>query len=124
MAISQKHVKAIQRQTEDLGELILAINPVYEKEWDAFDKLVSAHKNLRKIDMDALRQLELPLTTKPTEEAKPRKDCPRCAGSGKYRDPSDLDHEPRSCNCGEVEDIAWEKVKKEWEQQLAPAKVE
>lgn len=60
MAISQQAVKQIQKQTEDLAELIVSINPVTVKEWDAFEKLVAAHKDLTKIDTDALRQLGLP----------------------------------------------------------------
>jgi len=61
MAISVEKVKQIQSQTVDLGELILSVNPVTDKEWDCFEKLVAAHKNLMKIDTDSLLQLELPL---------------------------------------------------------------
>jgi len=61
MAISQDAVKKIQTQTIDLAELIVSINPVTVKEWDAFEKLVAAHKSMTRIDTDSLRQLELPL---------------------------------------------------------------
>ena len=61
MAITNDKVKQIQTQTEDLAELILSINPVTDREWDAFEKLVAARKSLAKIDTDSLRQLELPL---------------------------------------------------------------
>lgn len=60
MAISQDKVKQIQTQTIDLGELITSINPVTPQDWDAFEKLVAAHKSMTKIDTDSLRQLELP----------------------------------------------------------------
>jgi len=64
MAISQGGVKQIQTATIELGELIHAINPVTIPEWDAFEKLVAAHKSMAKIDTDSLRQLELPLRQK------------------------------------------------------------
>lgn len=64
MAISQDKVKQIEAQTEDLAELILSVHPVTVKEWDAFEKLVAAHKSMTKIDTDSLRQLELPLETR------------------------------------------------------------
>ena len=60
MAIPQKAVKQIQTQTIELGELIHSVKPVTTQEWDAFEKLVAAHKSLTKIDTDSLRQLELP----------------------------------------------------------------
>jgi len=121
MAISVEKVKQIQAQTIDLGELILSINPVTEKEWDAFEKLVSAHKNLMKIDSDSLLQLPLPLAEKKPAPPKFRPDCPRCSGTGEWTDPSDKSGTPRACNCNEVEDFAWLQVRTEWEKELAPA---
>jgi len=61
MAISNDQVEQIQTQTIDLGDLILSMKPVTEREWNAFEKLVAAHKSLTSIDADSLRQLHLPL---------------------------------------------------------------
>jgi len=63
MAISTEKVKGIQELTVDLGELIHSINPVTEKEWAVFERLVQAHQSLRRADTDSLLQLELPLRT-------------------------------------------------------------
>jgi len=123
MAISNAHVKELERITVDLGDLIRQMNPGTIKEWDAFDGAVAAHKNLRKLDTDSLRQLELPLTPKTKERLTFRKDCPRCAGSGHWADPADKSGTPRPCLCREVEDVAWPKIKKEWKAQLQPAEV-
>ncbi len=123
MAISLEHVKEIQRQTIDLGELILAINPVTEKEWDAFEKLVGAHKNLMKVDSDALLQLPLPLEGA-VKKSHPRKDCPLCKGKGKMSQPSDSpDLPPRPCTCRDVPESDWPAVKREWKEALQPVKV-
>lgn len=122
MAISVDKVKAIQATTIDLGELIHAINPVTDKEWDAFEKLVSAHKNLMKIDSDALLQLPLPLKAKATPDLKPRSDCPRCQGKGTYTDPTDKSGSQRLCPCKHIDNTTWERVKAEWVAELAPAK--
>lgn len=121
MSISVEAVKKIQTQTIDLGELILSINPVTEKEWDAFEKLVGAHKNLMKIDSDGLLQLPLPLEQKKPAPPKFRTDCPRCGGTGLYRDQAARMKGARQCNCNEVENQAWPQVKLEWEKELAPA---
>lgn len=61
MAIPNKHVKELERITADLGDLIQQMHPGTIKEWDCFDGAVAAHKNLRKLDTDSLRQYELPL---------------------------------------------------------------
>lgn len=61
MAISQESIKELERITSDLGDLLLTMRPVTIKEWDVFDGAVTAHKHLRKLDTDNLRQLELPL---------------------------------------------------------------
>ena len=60
MAISQDAVKKIQTQTIELGELIHSVKPTTPLEWDAFEKMVVAHKSMTKIDTDSLRQLDLP----------------------------------------------------------------
>lgn len=120
MAISQKHVKKLESITADLGDLIRELSPCTIKEWDAFDGAVAAHKNLRKLDTDSLRQMELPMEAKASKAPKSRKDCPKCAGSGLYRDPNSTDHEPRPCNCKDVDTVAWPQVKKEWEEALQP----
>lgn len=121
MAISNEKVKTIQTLTIDLGEIIHSINPVTEKEWTVYEALVDAHRKLRRADTDSLLQLELPLKVEEPQTPKFRKDCPRCGGSGLYRDPTSQSHEPRRCNCNEIVDQAWETVKKEWEEQLATA---
>ena len=61
MAISNEMVKDIQSLTVDLGELIHSLNPVTDKEWAVFERLVQAHQALRRADTDSLLQLELPL---------------------------------------------------------------
>ena len=61
MAISNEKVKDIQELTVNLGEIIHSINPVTEKEWGVFERLVQAHQALRRADTDSLLQLELPL---------------------------------------------------------------
>lgn len=64
MAISQESVKELERITADLGDLIQQMHPTLITEWDVFDGAVTAHKHLRKLDTDSLRQLELPLPVK------------------------------------------------------------
>ncbi len=60
MAIKNEYVKELERITADLGDLLLQMRPGTIKEWDVFDGAVTAHKHLRKLDTDSLRQLELP----------------------------------------------------------------
>jgi len=114
MPISVDHVKQIQTFTIDLGELIKKVNPVTETEWDAFEKMVSAHKNMTKIDTGELLQMPLPFDKKPEKETKPRKDCPRCKGSGTFVDPDSPSDPGRPCNCKDVEKSAWPAVKADW----------
>jgi len=59
MAISQKAIKDLETITADLGDLLLTMRPGTIKEWDVFDGAVTAHKHLRKLDTDNLRQLPL-----------------------------------------------------------------
>lgn len=120
MPISNDHVKQTETLTSDLGDLIKNINPVTDKEWDAFNKLVDAHKNLMKVDTDSLRQLPLPLEPKAETPTAPREDCPRCKGTGSWIDPADSTKSSRPCICDQVDDKRWPKVKKEWEELLAP----
>lgn len=70
MAFQEKQVKQLQALTSDLGELIKDTIPVTTEEWDAFYKMVSAHKNLTKIDTGALMQLPLPLKDAKAEAPK------------------------------------------------------
>ena len=70
MAITNDQVKLIQTQRIELEELILSIKPLSEKEWDAFEKLVAAHKTLTKIDTDSLRQLEFTYPLKEPADVK------------------------------------------------------
>lgn len=123
MTISNDKVKAIQGLTVDLGEIIHSINPVTDKEWSVFERLVQAHTALRKADTDALLQLLLPGIDEKPATPEFREDCPRCSGSGKYIEQTDQRSLPRPCNCNEVEDEAWENIKMEWETQLQPSEV-
>ena len=120
MAISVDKVKQIQSAKVDLGELILSINPVTDKEWDAFEKLVSAHKNLMKIDSDSLLQLPLPLETSKKATPSFRQDCPRCKGTGEYFDDPEKDNRPSVCVCDQIADKQWAVIKADWETQLSP----
>lgn len=115
-------VKKLQRLEVEIAELIIDTHPQGKAEWDAFNKMVDAHKNLMKIDTDSLLQLPLPLEPKKKAKSTVRKDCPRCRGTGQWRDPDAPDKAPRPCNCYLVEDVAWPGIKQEWEQQLAPVK--
>ena len=45
--------------TSALGDLVKAINPEGEADWEVLEKLMIAHRTLRKINLDALRQLPL-----------------------------------------------------------------
>jgi hypothetical protein len=120
MPITNEQVKKIETFTSDLGDFIKTINPVTDKEWDAFNKLVDAHKNLMKVPTDELRQLPLFNQEKKRKKAKPRTDCPRCKGAGAYIDPQDSTRTSRVCVCRDVEDEAWPQVKAAWEKQVAP----
>jgi hypothetical protein len=121
VAIPSEKVKKIQTNTINLGELIVGMNPVTPKEWDAFNKLVDAHKNLMKIDTSELLQGDFGSLLKKKGRGKARPDCPRCGGTGAYVDKADPNATSRVCNCRDVDDKAWPKVKKEWEEALAPA---
>jgi len=121
MAISVDKVKKIQTQTIDLGELIVSINPVTDKEWDAFEKLVAAHKSLMKIETDALLQLPLLPEPKAIKILGARKDCPRCQGAGSVIDLLQPGLPSRPCTCKDVPNTDWPKVKQEWKEALAPA---
>lgn len=123
MAISNDKVKEIQSIISDLGEIIHSINPITDKEWSVFERLVQAHTALRRADTDALLQLELPLSPRPEPQPKFRKDCPRCGGSGLYRDPDAESNEPRHCNCNDIDNVTWPTVRKEWEEARAPIEV-
>lgn len=118
MPISVDHAKKIQTYTSDLGDLVKELNPVTEKEWAAFEACVTAHKHLMKIDTGEFLQLSLPFDAKAKKEAKPRKDCPRCQGTGQWVDPDDTANTPRPCNCKDVENKAWPKVKADWKNLL------
>lgn len=114
MPISIDLAKQIQTITSDLGDIIRECKPVSPKEWAAFEGLVNAHKDLSKIDAGEFMQLPMNLDGKSNKEAKPRKDCPRCHGSGQWTDPISPKDPPRSCNCKDVEKAAWPNVKADW----------
>lgn len=121
MAMTNEQVKKIESFSVDLGELIKELNPITDKEWDAFAKCVDAHKNLMKIDTDSLRQLGLFGFGEKPKVSKPRKDCPRCKGTGLWVDPDAPEGDARTCNCNAVDKKAWPQVKKGWAELLAPA---
>jgi hypothetical protein len=124
MAIANKEVKKLETITSNLEELINSCHPIRPKEWDAFEKMVAAHKNLAKIDTDALRQIGLPGFGEKVKTGRPRKDCPRCGGTGQWHDPADQTSEYRQCSCFAVEKEAWPQTKKDWAEQLKePAEV-
>jgi hypothetical protein len=60
MTITDDQIRQIQKIEVDIGEMIRQINPTLKREWQAFEKLVAAHKALRDIDTDALLQIGLP----------------------------------------------------------------
>ena len=68
MSISNDQVELIQTQTIDLAMLIMSLNPVSDREWDAFEKLVAAHKSMTRIDIENLYQFELPLFNQTAKE--------------------------------------------------------
>lgn len=45
----------------ELGDLIIKATPSTAADWENFDKMVAAHRQLRKVDIDAASQLELPI---------------------------------------------------------------
>jgi len=119
--IGNDDIKQIETMTSDAGDLIKKLNPVTDAEWDAFNKLVDAHKNFQKVDTDGLRQLPLIKSPKTARKPRPREDCPRCQGRGEYVDRNDSSKTPRVCVCRDVEDAAWEGVKASWAKQQTPA---
>lgn len=123
MAISQRHVQQLERITADLGDLLMEMRPSTPKEWDAFDSAVTAHKNLRKMDTDSLRQLPLSGMEEPAKAAKPKKDCPRCKGSGTFTDPAAPNDPGRPCICKDIEKVVWPAVKADWAKILEPVSV-
>jgi hypothetical protein len=122
--MDNKQVKKLEATIADLEEVINAFRPVRPKEWDTLEKMVAAHKSLSKIDFDALRQIELPGFGEKLKGGRPRKDCPRCGGTGQWVDPADTTGQPRQCSCYAVEKEAWPQTKKDWTEQLKePAEV-
>ena len=118
--MKQPNIEKLQNVTQELAELIIDTRPKTVREWDALERMVSAHQKLAKIDTEVLRQLEFELS--PSEQTVvplPRKDCPRCQGTGNWIDPLDSAESARACPCKDVEDIAWSKIKKEWKKDLA-----
>jgi hypothetical protein len=120
LPISIDHAKQIQSITADLGDVIRDCNPVSTKEWDAFNSLVSAHKNMMKIDPGEFMQLPMDLDPAQVKDLKPRKDCPRCGGSGIFNDPAAPADPGRPCNCKDVEKAAWSRTKADWKKLLEP----
>lgn len=114
MPISIDHAKQIQSITSDLGDVIREVNPSSQKEWDAFNQLVSANKALMKIDTGEFMQLPMILVDRNVKEANPRKDCPRCKGAGTWNDPAEPAGPARPCMCKDVEKAAWSKTKADW----------
>lgn len=59
--ITNDQAKQMQRIQSDLADLIRECNPTDKNDWLAYERLVNAHKELRKIDTDAFLQIALPL---------------------------------------------------------------
>ena len=47
-------VKEIQDLTTQLGNLVVGLEPKIGADWDAMEKLLAAHKQLRNIDIEGL----------------------------------------------------------------------
>lgn len=62
MASLRDDVEHIEAVTGWLAGIIKDANPSTPDEWTAFELMVRAHKTLRYIDFDSLRQLPLDIT--------------------------------------------------------------
>ena len=54
-------IEKLNQLQADLGELIVTVNPDNDGEWEALEKMTTAHKQLRSIDRTPLSQQKLPL---------------------------------------------------------------
>lgn len=54
----RERLEAIQK---DLAELITSVSPDNEGEWEALEKMTTAHKQLRSIDRTPLSQTKMEL---------------------------------------------------------------
>lgn len=57
-------IKYIRKQVADL---VVAIEPINDAEWDAFEVLMNVHRSLRKVDLDKLTQLQMDITPEAEE---------------------------------------------------------
>jgi hypothetical protein len=122
--MDNKQVKKLEATIANLEEVINEFHPSKPKEWDTLEKMVAAHKSLSKIDFDALRQIKLPGFDEPVKAGRPRKDCPRCGGTGQWVDPADKSGKPRQCSCFAVDKEAWPQTAKDWAELMKePAEV-
>ncbi len=55
-----EHIEAISKVRQNLSSIILECQPFTAEEWTAFDKLTSAYRMLRGVDLNTLQQLGLP----------------------------------------------------------------
>jgi len=58
--ITNDQAKEMQRIEADMADLIRECNPTEKKDWIAYERLITAHKELRMIDTDTFLQFELP----------------------------------------------------------------
>lgn len=59
--MKQTQVDEMVETRDKLGSIIKGLEPEYDAEWEALEKLTAAHKTLRGIDCAELRQLSMPL---------------------------------------------------------------
>jgi hypothetical protein len=70
-------LKSIKRS---IAHLVVLIEPESEDEWNAYEKIIAAHKQLRGIEFSKLGQIPLPTPKDPETE------CPMCKGRGTIED--------------------------------------
>ncbi len=58
--MEQEQIEKIRDTRLSLAELVVAINPQNQTEWEAFDLLAAAFRDMRRIKLDKLGQLPLP----------------------------------------------------------------
>ena len=92
--MEQNLVTELKNIKRSMAHLVVLIEPENEDEWNAYEKIVAAHKQLRSIEFSKLGQLPLPLPSDPETE------CPTCSGRGTVLDGTDA---PAMCpRCGGI----------------------
>jgi hypothetical protein len=57
--MEMEKIDSLRDIVENMEQLILSFSAYSDEEWDALEKLVAAHHFVRRIDFDALTQLDL-----------------------------------------------------------------